>query len=91
MRDPRSGFAYPGGTNALRVAQDQLLRSLPQTTLARNLEAATSGQGGSKLYPPTVRSSLLQFLVGGLAPRPYNKTELARLAAREKTQMRTGR
>ena len=31
-----------------------------------------------------VESALLKFLVGGLAPRPYNRGRLRQLAAKEK-------
>lgn len=85
-----SGYTYPGGTTGLQVARDALISQLPQAALITNLEQATSGGGQGRLYPPTVQSALLQFLVGGLAPRPVNRQRLAALAAKEKTQMKRG-
>lgn len=86
-RNPQTGRAYPGGTNAGQIGRDVLGSSLPQVSLARNLDAAITGQGGSKLYPPSVKSALLQFLVGGVAPRKIDKADLARLAASERRSM----
>lgn len=86
-RNPQTGQAYKGGTNALSVGRDVLGSSLPQVSLYRNVRAALTGQGGSKLYPPSVRSALLQFLVGGVAPRKIDRQDLARLAALEKRDM----
>jgi hypothetical protein len=50
-----------------------------------------STTGGNLRSGSSHESIDFYHLVGGLAPRPCNKTELARLAAREKTGMRTGR
>lgn len=89
--NPQTGQAYKPGTNGLSIAQQSLTGGLPQVTLAHNLKAAITGQGGSRLYPPSVKSALLQFLVGGVAPRKIDRQDLARLAALEQRQMRTGR
>jgi hypothetical protein len=89
--NPSTGHKYKGGTNAGVIARDVLGSQLPQVTLERNLKAALTGTGGSKLYPPSVKSALLQFLVGGAAPRKIDLNDLHRLARSEQTQMRTGR
>lgn len=90
-RNPQTGVAYTGGTNAGSIAKQVLGNSLPQAVLYQRIHDAMTGKGGQRLYPPNVGDALRQFLIGGLAPRKYNKGELQALYDREQTQIRTGR
>ena len=87
-KNPATGFSYKGGTSAAKVAEDVLLGGLPQVTLYRNIKGA--GKHPEKLYPPSLRSAILQFLVGGVAPRRINLAKAHQLAKQEQTMMRTG-
>jgi hypothetical protein len=77
--DITSGRPVKGG--AADVAYTALLRNLPQVTLARNAAQAVHGQGRNRLYPPTLRSAILQYLAGGVAnPRELNQAVAQRQA-----------
>jgi hypothetical protein len=82
-RNLSTGAAYPGKASGLDIAKDTLVNRLPQATLLHNIEAAVSGKGGSKLYPPSVMSAIEQFLVGSIAPRKVNRSRLRALAIQE--------
>lgn len=90
-RNPQTGIAYKGGENAGSIAKHVLGDSLPQAVLYQRIHDAINGKGGGKLYPPNVGDALRQFFIGGLSPRKYNRSELARLFEREQTQIKTGR
>jgi len=84
----RSGYPYKPGTPLSSVAFDQLLRQTPQFTLGQRISDAEHGRGQDRLYPPNVRDALLQYLVGGIAPRTYNPAKLEDLRRNERSYRR---
>lgn len=76
--NPQTGHQYRPGEG---IARDTLVRGLPAYQLYEGLH----GRSTSKLYEDNKRSAMLKFLVGGLAPRPYNKGYLHTLAGKEKS------
>jgi len=82
-RNQFTGQAYPAGASRLGIAKDVLAGSLPQKRLYDTIQAGRHGEGKQKAFPPSVQSALLQFFLGGIAPRKVNKPALNQLAARE--------
>jgi hypothetical protein len=62
---------------------EQLYQGLPQVTLAQRLRMSPS-ERATRLYPYTQRDALLQFLLGGIAPRPVDIRRLHDKAAAER-------
>jgi hypothetical protein len=82
-RQTDTGVPIKGG--APGVAYDALIRNLPQVTLARNLIQGSRGEGKQRIYPPDVRSALLQYLLGGVGtPRELNLGAARRAAESER-------
>lgn len=77
-RNTFSGREY-GRAGFGTVAADTLLGGLPQKRLLDVLR----GTSQARLFPPDPRSALLQYLFGGIAPRPYDKARMRELAERE--------
>jgi hypothetical protein len=86
VRRDRGGYPYPGGTNLGGIGFDQLVKNTPQFTLGQRIADASGGKGTDRLYPPNVRDAILQYLVGGIAPRKFNKAKLAELAGNERSR-----
>jgi hypothetical protein len=79
-RNPATG-APVGGLGS--VAYDSLIRSLPQVALVNNIQQARHGQGKDRIFPPSIRSALLQYLAGGIAnPRELNLAAARKQAAK---------
>jgi hypothetical protein len=54
-------------------------------TLLNRLEHPPNKSKKPRLYPMNRTDALLQFLVGGVAPKPLNSGEARSLAAKEKS------
>jgi hypothetical protein len=61
----------PRGQSNFGTALEELY-GVPQVTLAQRLRDPPSKHPG-RVYPYTTQDAWLQFLIGGIAPRPYNK------------------
>jgi hypothetical protein len=85
-RRDRQGYQYPAGSNLGGIAADQLVKHVPQYTLGQRISDALNGKGQDRLYPPNILDAILQYTVGGVAPRKYNKAKLAELAANERSR-----
>lgn len=90
-RRDTGGFPYKPGTGGPAIARDTLTGGLPQVALYKEIKAAITKKGGSKLYPPSVGGALGKFLLGGVYPRKIDRRRLNLLARQEQARMRTGR
>jgi hypothetical protein len=81
-RDPFTGYVYPTSRSRVGVALEQLYGGLPQVTLAQRLRMSPAERAG-RLYPYSDRDAWMQFLLGGIAPRPVNLQRLRERAVSE--------
>jgi len=83
-RNLRTGRQYPrSASGGLDIAKDTLLTGLPQYRLYQQL----SGTSPAELFPPSPRTGLQQYGIGGIFPRPYNKRRLRELGRREQREL----
>lgn len=79
-----TGHEYPRSQRGVsQVAQDTLVGGLPQ----KRLLDAILGNSKAQLFPPSARSAIIQYLLGGIAPRPYDENRLRQLAEREQKEL----
>lgn len=88
-----SGFATPAAQfisdivhqRGIKHALAQRVTTTPQYVFGQRIADSGKGKGQTKLYPPSARSAIEQFLLGGVAPRKLNAATAAKSARLERS------
>lgn len=80
----RTGRRYQRNERGIpRIAYDTLITQTPQYRLQEQVR----GTSKARLFTPSPRAGLMQFLLGGIYPRQYDPDRLKALAKRERKEL----
>ncbi len=80
----RTGRQYPRNKRGIaRIGYDTLVTQTPQYRLGEQVR----GTSKARLFDPSPRAGLMQFLLGGIYPRDYDPSRLRALARRERKEL----